>query len=145
MIASNSGCAVFYNHEEISAIGRVSQGIKAIKLKSDEYVVGATMVKENISYKGIFSITSTGKGKMTKVEDYNETSRAIKGSLVQKLDNEEELAAIYAITEEQDKIFVTANNKAVALLTKEIPIQSKLTSGVRIIDIRGLNVKVEIM
>lgn len=145
MIASNSGYAVFYNHEEISAIGRVSQGIKAIKLKSDEYVVGATMVKENISYKGIFSITSTGKGKMTKVEDYNETSRAIKGSLVQKLDNEEELAAIYAITEEQDKIFVTANNKAVALLTKEIPIQSKLTSGVRIIDIRGLNVKVEIM
>ena len=145
MIASNSGYSVFYDHSDIAAIGRASQGVKAIKLKSDEYVVGATIVKENISYKGIFSITSTGKGKMTKVEDYNETSRAIKGSLVQKLDDEEELAAIYAITEEQDKIFVTANNKAVALLTKEIPIQGKLTSGVRIIDIRGLNVKVEIM
>lgn len=145
MIASNSGYSVFYDHSDITAIGRASQGVKAIKLKSDEHVVGATMVKENISYKGIFSITSTGKGKMTKVEDYNETSRAIKGSLVQKLDDEEELAAIYAITEEQDKIFVTANNKAVALLTKEIPIQGKLTSGVRIIDIRGLNVKVEIM
>ena len=145
MIASNSGYSVFYDHSDIAAIGRASQGVKAIKLKSDEYIVGATMVKENISYKGIFSITSTGKGKMTKVEDYNETSRAIKGSLVQKLDDEEELAAIYAITEEQDKIFVTANNKAVALLTKEIPIQGKLTSGVRIIDIRGLNVKVEIM
>ena len=145
MIASNSGYSVFYDHSDITAIGRASQGVKAIKLKSNEYVVGATMVKENISYKGIFSITSTGKGKMTKVEDYNETSRATKGSLVQKLDDEEELAAIYAITEEQDKIFVTANNKAVALLTKEIPIQGKLTSGVRIIDIRGLNVKVEIM
>lgn len=145
MIASNSGYSVFYDHSDIAAIGRASQGVKAIKLKSNEYVVSATMVKENISYKGIFSITSTGKGKMTKVEDYNETSRAIKGSLVQKLDDEEELAAIYAITEEQDKIFVTANNKAVALLIKEIPIQGKLTSGVRIIDIRGLNVKVEIM
>lgn len=145
MIASNSGYSVFYDHSDIAAIGRASQGVKAIKLKSDEYVVGATMVKENISYKGIFSITSTGKGKMTKVEDYNETSRAIKGALVQKLDSEEELAAIYAITEEQDKIFVTANNKAVALLTKEIPVQGKLTSGVRIIDIRGLNAKVEIM
>ena len=145
MIASNSGYSVFYDHSDIAAIGRASQGVKAIKLKSDEYVVGATMVKENISYKGIFSITSTGKGKMTKVEDYNETSRAIKGSLVQKLDDEEELAAIYAVTEEQDKIFVTANNKAVALLTKEIPVQGKLTSGVRIIDLRGLNAKVEIM
>ena len=145
MIASNSGYSVFYDHIDVAAIGRASQGIKAIKLKSDEYVVGATMVKENISYKGIFSITSTGKGKMTKVEDYGETSRAIKGSLVQKLDEEEELAAIYAITEEQDKIFVTANNKAVALLTNEIPVQGRLTSGVRIIDIRGIEAKVEIM
>lgn len=145
MIASNSGYSVFYDHTDIAAIGRASQGVKAIKLKSNEYVVAATMVKENISYKGILSITSTGKGKMTKVEDYNETSRAIKGSLVQKLDDEEELATIYAIPENQEKVFVTANNKAVILLTKEIPIQGKLTSGVRIIDIRGLNVKVEIM
>ena len=51
MIASNSGCAVFYNHEEISTIGRVSQGIKAIRLKDNEYVVAATIVKENLSYK----------------------------------------------------------------------------------------------
>ena len=145
MIASNSGYSVFYDHTDIAAIGRASQGVKAIKLKSDEYVVAATIVKENISYKGILSITSTGKGKMTKVEDYNETSRAIKGSLVQKLDDEEKLATIYAIPENQEKVFVTANNKAVTLLAKEIPIQGKLTSGVRIIDIRGLNVKVEIM
>lgn len=145
MIASNSGYSVFYDHTDITAIGRASQGVKAIKLKSDEYVVAATIVKENISYKGILSITSTGKGKMTKVEDYNETSRAIKGSLVQKLDDEEELATIYAVPENQEKVFVTANNKAVTLLAKEIPIQGKLTSGVRIIDIRGLNAKVEIM
>lgn len=145
MIASNSGYSVFYDHTDIAAIGRASQGVKAIKLKADEYVVAATMVKENISYKGILSITSTGKGKMTKVEDYNETSRAIKGSLVQKLDDEEELATIYAVPENQEKVFVTANNKAVTLLAKEIPIQGKLTSGVRIIDIRGLNAKVEIM
>ena len=145
MIASNSGYSVFYDHSDIAAIGRASQGIKAIKLKTNEYVIAATIVKENISYKGILSITSTGKGKMTKVEDYNETSRAIKGSLVQKLDDEEELAMIYAIPEEQEKVFITANNKAVILLTKEIPVQGKLTSGVRIIDIRGTNAKVEIM
>lgn len=145
MIASNSGYSVFYDHSDIAAIGRASQGIKAIKLKTNEYVIAATIVKENISYKGILSITSTGKGKMTKVEDYNETSRAIKGSLVQKLDDEEELAMIYAIPEEQEKVFVTANNKAVILLAKEIPVQGKLTSGVRIIDIRGTNAKVEIM
>ena len=145
MIASNSGCAVFYNHEEISAIGRVSQGIKAIKLKDNEYVVAATIVKENLSYKGILSISSSGKGKITKVEDYSETSRAIKGSLVQKLEDGEELSTVYAVPEGQEKMFVSANNKAVILLSKDIPVQGKLTSGVRIIDIRGTNSKVEVM
>ena len=145
MIASNSGYSVFYDHSDIAAIGRASQGVKAIKLKTDEYVIAATMVKENIFYKGILSITSTGKGKMSEVKEYSETSRAVKGSLVQKLEDEEELATIYAIPEDQEKIFITANNKVVILTTKEIPVQGKLTSGVRIIDIRGTNAKVEIM
>lgn len=145
MIASNSGYAVFYDHSDIAAIGRASQGVKAIKLKSTEFVVAATLVKDSLSYQGILSITSTGKGKMSEVKEYSETSRAVKGSLVQKLDDEEELATIYAIPEGQDKVFVMANNKAVNLTIKEIPIQGKLTCGVRIIDIRGTNAKVEIM
>ena len=145
MIASNSGYAVFYDHSDIAAIGRASQGVKAIKLKSTEFVVAATLVKDSISYQGILSITSTGKGKMSEVKEYSETSRAVKGSLVQKLDDEEELATIYAIPEGQDKVFVMANNKAVNLTITEIPIQGKLTCGVRIIDIRGTNAKVEIM
>ena len=49
------------------------------------------------------------------------------------------------MTEEQEKMFVSANNKAVILLSKDIPVQGKLTSGVRIIDIRGTNSKVEVM
>ena len=145
MIASNSGYAVFYDHSDIAAIGRASQGVKAIKLKSTEFVVAATLVKDSISCQGILSITSTGKGKMSEVKEYSETSRAVKGSLVQKLDEEEELATIYAIPEGQDKVFVMANNKAVNLTITEIPVQGKLTCGVRIIDIRGINAKVEIM
>lgn len=145
MIASNSGYSVFYNHGDITAIGRLSQGIKAIKLKDSEYVIGATIIKENIEYIGILSITSSGNGKITAVKDYSETSRAIKGNLVQKIGEGEQLSAIYAVPVEQNKIFISANNKAVALNTKEIPVQGKLTSGVRLIDIRGLNAKVEIM
>lgn len=137
MIASNSGYSTFFDHSEISAIGRASMGVKAIKLKDNEYVVGATIVKDSLSYMGIFSITSNGKGKMTEMKDYSETSRAIKGNLVQKLDEGEKLAAIYAIPKNQNQVFVVANNKGIALQTKEIPIQGKLTSGVRIIDLRN--------
>ena len=145
MIASNRGYNVFFNHKDIAAIGRLSQGIKAIKLKEDEYVAGATIVKENIEYIGILSITSSGNGKITSVNDYNETSRAIKGNIVQKIGDGEHLSTIYAVTAEQEKIFISANNKAVVLNVKEIPVQGRATSGVRLIDIRGTNAKVEVM
>lgn len=145
MIASNRGYNVFFNHKDIAAIGRLSQGVKAIKLKEDEYVAGATIVKENIEYIGILSITSSGNGKITSINDYNETSRAIKGNIVQKLGDGEELSTIYAVAAEQEKIFISANNKAVALNVKEIPVQGRVTSGVRLIDIRGTNAKVEVM
>ena len=145
MIASNRGYNVFFNHKDITAIGRLSQGVKAIKLKEDEYVAGATIVKENIEYIGILSIASSGNGKITSIGDYNETSRAIKGNIVQKIGDGEELSTIYAVAAEQEKIFISANNKAVALNVKEIPVQGRVTSGVRLIDIRGTNAKVEVM
>ena len=145
MIASNRGYNVFFNHKDIAAIGRLSQGVKAIKLKEDEYVAGATIVKENIEYIGVLSITSSGNGKITSINEYNETSRAIKGNIVQKLGDGEELSTIYAVAAEQEKIFISANNKAVAVNVKEIPVQGRVTSGVRLIDIRGTNAKVEVM
>ena len=86
-----------------------------------------------------------GNGKITSINDYNETSRAIKGNIVQKLGDGEELSTIYAVAAEQEKIFISANNKAVALSVKEIPVQGRVTSGVRLIDIRGTNAKVEVM
>lgn len=145
MIASNRGYNVFFNHKDIAAIGRLSQGVKAIKLKEDEYVAGAAIVKENIEYIGILSIASSGNGKITSIDDYSETSRAIKGNIVQKLGDGEELSTIYAVAAEQEKIFISANNKAVALNVKEIPVQGRVTNGVRLIDIRGTNAKVEVM
>ena len=145
MIGSNSGRYVFYPISEITTTGRNSSGVKAIKLEKKEFVVSATMVKENISYSGILTITTEGRGKISPLNEYSETSRAVKGSLVQKVDAEEKLALIYAVSESQDKIHIIADNKLVTLSTKEIPIQNRVTSGVRVIDIRNVEAKVEVI
>ena len=143
-IVSNSGNYNFYSLNEISATGRVTKGVKAIKLKSNEFIRAATLIKKDIIYRGLLTITSTGKGKITKIEDFNETSRAIKGSQVMAL-KDETIAAIYAVPENQEKIYITANNKAVLLSIDSIPIQNRVTSGVRIIDARGIESGIEIM
>ena len=143
-IASNSGNYNFYPLSEIGSTGRATKGVKAIKLGKDEKVRAATIIKKDISYKGIITITSSGRGKITPVDDFSETSRAIKGSQVMTL-KDESLATVYAVPESQSKLFVSANNKAVLLDVASIPIQNRTTAGVRIIDARGVDATIEIM
>jgi len=143
-ITSSSGNYNFYKLNELSTTGRLTKGVKAIKLIAQEYIRAATLVKKDIEYRGLLTITTTGKGKITKIEDFNTTSRAVKGSQVMAL-KDENLATVFAVPISQEKIFITTNNKAVLLNVDSIPIQNRVTSGVRIIDGRGIESEIEIM
>ena len=143
-IAGSAGNYNFYELNEISTTGRMTKGVRAIKLGNNEYIRAATLVKKDVPYYGLLTITTSGKGKITKIEDFNTTSRAVKGPQVMAL-KEETLATVFAVPETQEKIFITTNNKAVLLNTDSIPIQNRVTSGVRIIDARGVESGIEIM
>jgi DNA gyrase subunit A len=143
-VASSSGNYNFYTLDNVSQTGRATKGVKAIKLGTNEYVLGATIIKKGIEYKGILTILESGKGKITKVEDFSTTTRAIKGQQVMSL-KDDNLAAIYAVPESQEKIFISANNKAVLLDVNSIPVQNRVTTGVKIIDVKNLKGVIEIM
>lgn len=143
-IAGSGGNYNFYELKEISTTGRMTKGVRAIKLGNNEYIRAATLVKKDVPYRGLLTITTTGKGKITKIEDFNATSRAIKGPQVMAL-KEETLATVFAVPESQEKIFITTNNKAVLLNIDSIPVQNRVTTGVRIIDARGVESGIEIM
>ena len=97
-----------------------------------------------LNYKGILTISTSGKGKITPVEDFGETSRAARGQLVMTL-KDEQLATVYAVVETQEKIYVTADNKAVLVDINTIPIQNRTTAGIKIINVKNPNIKIEIM
>ena len=143
-VAGTNGYYNFYKINDIGTTGRATKGVKAIKLALDEKIANATLVKKDIEYKGILSITSSGRGKITTLDDFGETTRAIKGNQVMTL-KEEQLSTVYAVPASQEKIFISANNKAVLLDVTSIPIQNRATAGVRIIDARGSNTTIEIM
>ena len=143
-VASSSGNYNFYTLDNVSQTGRATKGVKAIKLNTNEYILGATIIKKGIEYKGILTILESGKGKITKVEDFSTTTRAIKGQQVMSL-KDDNLAAIYAVPETQEKIFISANNKAVLLDINSIPVQNRVTTGVKIINVKNLKGAIEIM
>ena len=140
-IVSSNGNYNFYSLKEISSTGRVTRGVKGIKLKDDEQVCAATLIKDGIEYVGLLSITSSGHGKITPVSDFSETSRGVKGNQVMEL-KDDSLAAILAVPATQEKVFVSANNKAVVLDIKNIPIQNRKTIGVSIINTSSKTIEI---
>lgn len=143
-ITSENGRYNYYSINELNCIGRVAKGVKAIKLDSNEHVQSGTLIKSTLEYRGLLSITSSGKGKISALDEFNTTNRAVKGSQVMNL-KEDTLALVYAVPTTQDKLFVSANNKAVLIDIDTIPIQNRSTTGIRIIDTRGTNSTIEIM
>lgn len=144
-IAGSNGNYNFYELNEISATGRATKGVKAVKLMANEFISSATLIKKDINYLGILTITNSGRGKITPIDDFAETSRAARGPQVMNM-KDESLAAVYAVPETQEKIFISAKNKAVLLDVSSIPVQNRTTAGARIIDARDGKVDtIEIM
>ena len=143
-ITSNNGNYNFYSLDNVSSTGRATRGVKAIKLQENDYVKSATVIKENLTYRGILTISQSGKGKITPVDSFSETSRCVKGPQVMDL-KDEVLALVYAVPEGQDKVYITSDNKAVLIDVSTLPIQNRVTSGIKLINVKNLNTKIEIM
>ena len=140
-IVNSNGYYNYYSLDNINTTGRATRGVKAIKLNEDEYVISATIVKKNLTYKGLLTIASNGQGKITSFEEFNTTSRGVKGNQVMNT-KDNVVAAIYAVPETQEKIYISAVGKAVIVDTAAIPIQSRVTSGIKIIETNSNKIEV---
>lgn len=142
-ICSNTGNYNYYSLKEITSIGRITKGVKGIKLGNNENVIGADLIKEHLSYLGLFSINQDGYGKITKIEDFSLTSRCVKGlKIMDTKDND--VAAICAVLNDQNELSVFANNKFVSINIKNIPIQNRMTTGIKIIDTANKKTNIEL-
>ena len=71
-IATNKGSAVCFDETDVRPTGRDAAGVRGIRLRDEDFVVGAAVAQED---KTVLSITEKGYGKRTAIEEYRQTSR----------------------------------------------------------------------
>ena len=135
-IASTNGYYNYYPISEINETGRVTKGVKAIKLIDNNKVCSATIVKQDIDYIGILSITMSGRGKITTLPDYTITTKGIKGNQVLDL-KDDILSTVIAVPTTKENLLISTDNKTLLLDVKTIPIYNKNASGVSLIDTKN--------
>lgn len=143
MTFSSSGNVVRFRQSEIVPTGRATTGVKGMKLEKNEEIVSGFTLNKGKECKGILTISTAGQGKITSLNEFSLTARTAKGIICQKLDNEK-LNVAYLVGDEE-KITLLAGNKVVSLETQDIPVQSRATVGVKLINLGEEKQKIRVL
>ncbi len=132
-VVSSAGKASLFDTGEVRSTGRTSRGVKAIRLKNHDYTISGFLVTPESS---VLSISEFGIGKRTKANEFPMHHRGTTGVYVFKESARTgHLVKALPVDEEDEILIVSRLEKTIRLRVNEIKEQSRLTSGVKLIDL----------
>ena len=131
VISTSLGQAIRFHEKEVRPMGRVSRGVRGIRLRPHDYVIGMDIVHEDSN---IFVISELGYGKRTKVAQFTTHKRGgvgIRSAVVNKKTGT--LIGVANLTEEANEvIIISSQGQTIRLGIKDISELGRATQGVRI-------------
>ena len=127
-IATHDGMAVCFDENDVRPTGRTAVGVRGIRLREGDYVVGAARAREGAC---VLSITEKGYGKRTPVEDYRVTNRG--GLGVKNYEITEKtgpVVGIKVVDGSEDLLLVTQSGTLIRTDVDSIRIAGRATQGV---------------
>ena len=140
ILANRNGRAVRFDEDSIRTMGRVSTGVRGMKLDDgDDQVVGMIVVN-NAETETVMVVSENGYGKRSQVENYRKTNRGGKGvktfSITEKTGR---LVAIKNVTDDNDLMIINKSGIAIRLAVSECRVMGRATQGVRLINLSKKN------
>ena len=129
VIATRDGNAVRFEEAGARAMGRTARGVRGIKLRDGDYVVGVAVVDEE---KSLITITENGFSKRTDFEDFRVMKhRGGFGVTCHKLtDKTGALVGIATVDETDDIMMITDSGMVVRTRVSDVPTYSRTAGGV---------------
>lgn len=140
VLANRNGRAVRFNENTVRAMGRVSTGVRGMKLdEGDDEVVGMVVVN-NPESETIMVVSENGYGKRSMVEDYRVTNRGGKGvKTIGITEKTGRLVAIKVVTDDNDLMIINKSGIVIRLSVQECRVMGRATQGVRLINLTKKN------
>jgi DNA gyrase subunit A len=132
VISTSQGQAIRFHEKDARPMGRVSRGVRGIRLRAGDQVIGMDIVDENSS---IFVISDQGYGKRTKMSQFTAHARGgvgIRSAVVNTKTGA--LIGVKALSDDdtQEVIIISQQGQTIRLGLKDIPQLGRATQGVRI-------------
>ena len=138
IIASKEGKCIRFSETGVRAMGRDTQGVKAMDLSDDDYLVDMLVIKPDCE---VLTITSGGYGKRSDVEDYRLQGRAGKG-IKAGVFNEKTgwLVNLKIVNENEDIMIISNNGTIIRMHVTDISKIGRNTQGVRVMRLKDAEV-----
>jgi len=134
LLAASSGKCIRFSEEDVREMGRTAQGVRSIKLNSDDFVVDMVVLKEG---KDVLTVSQYGYGKRSEISDYRLQSRAGKGIKAGIFnDKTGRLVNLKQVSSEDDVMLITDSGIIIRMRSEEITKIGRDTQGVRLMKMK---------
>ena len=129
-IATYNGMAVCFNESDLRPLGRNAMGVRGIRLREGDYVVGAG---NSLAGEAVLTITEKGYGKRTLLSEYSIHGRGGIGiKNYQVTDKTGGIADVKMVNPGEDILVISDDGTIIRMAVDHISVLGRSTQGVRI-------------
>lgn len=134
LVATHLGMAIRFDENDVRPMGRTARGVKAITLRESDYVVGMSILREGGR---VLTVSETGYGRLSPIEDYRLQSRGGKGLTNYHVDKYGCVAAIKVVDLSDDIILISQEGILIRIPADSIRICARPSKGVKVMRLGG--------
>ncbi len=133
LIVTRRGQGIRFSEDDVRPMGRQASGVRGIKLRDADEVVGADAVTGDDAV--LLSITDQGFGKRTEVSNFNVQGRGGQGVRAHRLPEARgELLSGFLVEDGDEVLLITDSGVVIRTSVADISVQGRDATGVRVMD-----------
>jgi len=131
IIATRNGRAIHFDESIVRAQGRTARGVRSIKLREGDYIVGATKIYDENST--LLTVTDRGMGRRALLASYRKQNRGGYGLMNYKASEEKgHVVGIKTIYSDDDVILINSDGVIIRIRANDLRTMGRYATGVRV-------------
>ena len=135
LIATHDGQAICFRESDVRPMGRTAMGVRGIKLRAGDYVIGGALAKLGTM---LLAITENGYGKRTPIEEYIRSGGepqhrggfGLRG--YQITEKTGKAAGVKVVREDDDILIISDDGTIIRMAAADVNVYSRTAQGVRV-------------
>jgi DNA gyrase subunit A len=134
ILATYEGMAIRFHESDVRERGRVATGVRGIRLRKDDAVVGMVVIREETRDDAtLLVVTERGRGKRTAIDDYRFQSRGGLGVINFRISEQTgKIVAIKGVQPADELMLISRHGIVTRQRVNEIRVIGRATQGVRV-------------